>query len=110
MRCIATMARPTANAAVNAPGPAIFTTTSPTSVATTCPPMSGRGCAASISGEPMTSTIEVAKGTNMSGKAARSDKSSIRRIAIAPPPAPAMTAVIRCPAGSGSCKARHASC
>src|SRR5215471_13336291 len=52
------MARPTANAAVNAPGPAIFTTNSPTKVATTCPPISGRGCAASISGEPMTSTIE----------------------------------------------------
>src|SRR5215470_7802512 len=56
------MAKPTASAAVNAPGPAIFTTNSPTKVATTCPPMSGRGCAASISGEPMTSMIEVAKG------------------------------------------------
>ena len=58
-------------------------------LATRCPPMSARGCAASISGEPMTSTIEVANGTNISGKAARSDNSSISAMAIAPPAAPA---------------------
>src|SRR5262249_25010016 len=69
------------------------------------PPMSGRGCAASISGEPMTSTIEVANGTNMSGKAARSDNSSISAMATAPPAAPAMTAIRRCMAGPGSRKA-----
>ncbi|HEX4826964.1 MAG TPA: hypothetical protein VFV12_01955, partial [Xanthobacteraceae bacterium] len=69
-----------------------MTTNNPTTVATTCPPMSGRGCAASISGEPMTSTIEVANGTNMSGKAARSDNSSISAMATASPAAPATTA------------------
>src|SRR5262249_17094630 len=105
VRCIATIARPTASAAANTPGPVIFTPNSPTTVDTTCPPMSGRGCAASISGEPMTSTIEVANGTNMSGKAARSDNSSISAMATAPPAAPAMTAIRRCMAGPGSRKA-----
>ena len=43
-------------------------------------------------------------------EAARSDKSSMSAIATAPPPAPAMTAVMRRMAESDSRKARHASC
>jgi hypothetical protein len=51
--------------------------------------MSARGCAASISGDPMTNTIEVANGMSSKGKAARSDIDSISAMAIAPPAAPA---------------------
>src|SRR5437899_3082315 len=65
------MARPTASAAASGPGPVIFTTRSPTSVARRCPPISARGCAAAVSGEPMISTIEVANGTKIRGKVAR---------------------------------------
>jgi hypothetical protein len=73
------------------PGPASFTTISPTSVATRCPPTSARGWAGAASGIPMTSTMEVANGMNMRGKGALADSHSISAMAIAPPAAPATT-------------------
>ena len=79
VRCIATMARPTAQRPPKANGPATCTTIRPTKVEMRWPPISARGCAGSASGEPITSTIEVANGTNISGKAARSDNHSISR-------------------------------
>jgi hypothetical protein len=48
-----------------------------------------RGCAGSASGEPITSTIEVANGTNSNGNVVRSANSSIKAIAAAPPATPA---------------------
>src|SRR5262245_54554379 len=102
------MASPTASAAAAVPGPVTFTTNSPTSVATRWPPISARGCAASISGEPITSTIEVANGTNSRGMAVRAAKSSIRAMAIAAPAAPATTMIARRLVGFRSRRARNA--
>jgi len=63
----------------------------PTAVEIRWPPTSARGCAGSASGVPITRTIDVANGTNMSGKAVYCDSTSMAPIAIAPPAAPAMT-------------------
>jgi hypothetical protein len=62
------MANPTATAAAQACGPVNRSMASPTRVATICPPTRARGCAGSASGDPMTSTIEVANGMTTSGK------------------------------------------
>ena len=53
-----------------------------------CPPTSARGWAGSACGVPITSTIEVANGTIISGKAASSDSHCIAAMATAPPAAP----------------------
>jgi hypothetical protein len=66
-RYIARIASPTATAAAQALGRVSLTIASPTNVATTCPPISARGCAGSASGDPMTSAIEVANGMMASG-------------------------------------------
>jgi hypothetical protein len=67
--------------------------TRPTAADRRWPPISARGCAGFASGEPMTITIDVAKGMNASGTAVRSARISMAAIATAPPPAPARTAV-----------------
>jgi len=93
VRCIATIAKPTASAAAHGAGPHTLTTSKPTSVEMRCPPISARGCAGSALGEPNTVTIEVAKGIAISGKAVLVENASMLAIAMAPPVAPASTAI-----------------
>ena len=91
---MASTATPTASAAAHGNGPASFNTIRPTSVEMRCPPISARGCAAGRSGEPITRTMEGAKGMVASGKLKFADSNSMTPMAIAAP-TPAANAVSR---------------
>ena len=67
VRCIATIDMPTASAAAHGAGPHSLTMSTPTRVETRWPPMSARGWAGSVWGEPRTKTIDVANGMAISG-------------------------------------------
>src|SRR5215207_5123135 len=86
------IARPTARAATQTPGPNSLAARRPTTVEIRWPPIQARGCAGAAIGEPITSTIEVANGIATSGYSVRVENISIAAIAAVPPAAPASTA------------------